>query len=798
MFHLDLIVLLLTSFSPGTLSGNVKGVSKIAADRAGNSLPLITRVLGTAETHSDIDCDAIDCPEPVDTFLECPSDSILLQNSTERYNEWTLAEKCCPFSPRCVCKAEDTCPVPQCATGEKFILTKRGDWKPGSCCDVHACVPYPGLAMDRHNGGRRDDELTTCVYNGSKYHDGSVWSDAGNCTHCHCKNGVSECKEANCPRLHCDHPRVKVGECCPVCEGCEDDSGVVRSDMERWQLSDCVHCVCEKEQIRCNVEECQINCMNPVSVAGQCCPQCADDPGSLILQPAHCAETFLNGCNRLCRHGYIRGSDDCFRCECQIENCSLNCEMGYDKDLVTGEDICQCLGTSLQTVNISASTTPLLQCRNSTRCQAGCTLKIDQRGCAVCSCQEPCPEFRLEDCPAECPRGYQHDNRSCLTCQCLHGGGHQATTGATSEHHELPTTSPRPTQSLSSNGSPLDCFSRRDLDLVPWMEGCHECACLKGDKYCSLRPRLASGEGAKEEKVCRGARTMKFGFCDASRGTYVLSTKWSNLSSCTECICSSGTVYCKSAQCPSLKCAGELVQYEEACCPSCQVLAINSPRIDTSLTKDYLVANRKKVSCQIHDVIQPSGSSWWETPCKACECFDGATRCKEVKCPRLQCVDSLQVWQQGRCCPFCVYNSSAPAEATSNTSKCQSNGQVYFNDERWNPQACTTCVCEEGRSVCEPDPACGGLRENTTVSGHPDETTSSDKTVFIVILLVAVLAAMVLGGVLILTRYRRRQRKGYRSPITSYPDHSASGSLDGSSSTPLKKLPRSLFKFGLP
>lgn len=106
-----------------------------------------------------------------------------------------------------------------------------------------------------------------------------------------------------------------------------------------------------------------------------------------------------------------------------VENCSLNCEMGYDKDLVTGEDICQCLGNSLQTVNISASTTPLPECRNSTRCQAGCTLEIDQRGCAVCSCQEPCPEFRLEDCPAECPRGYQHDNRSCLTCQCLHGGG---------------------------------------------------------------------------------------------------------------------------------------------------------------------------------------------------------------------------------------------------------------------------------------------------------------------------------------------------------------------------------------
>lgn len=51
---------------------------------------------------SDIDCDAIDCPEPVDTFLECPSDSILLQNSTERYDEWTLAEKCCPSSLRYV------------------------------------------------------------------------------------------------------------------------------------------------------------------------------------------------------------------------------------------------------------------------------------------------------------------------------------------------------------------------------------------------------------------------------------------------------------------------------------------------------------------------------------------------------------------------------------------------------------------------------------------------------------------------------------------------------------------------
>ena len=322
------------------------------------------------------------------------------------------------------------------------------------------------------------------------------------------------------------------------------------------------------------------------------------------------------------------------------ENCSLNCELGFTKDLITGEDICQCLENSLETVHVSTSATPPL-CHNFTGCLNGCTLEIDEGGCSSCTCQELCPEFRLEDCPVECPRGYRYDSNSCLTCQCLHDNENEAA-------NEVSSTSSRPTEARGIYGLPLECSKQTDQDLVSWMDACHECICLKGERYCSLKTCSAV------EDNCCGTQDLKLGLCDQSKGPYVQSTKWSNSSSCMECMCSAGTMFCKEQPCSTIKCRGSLMQQDEMCCPSCEMTTADSHRIDTSLTTDYLVTNRKKVSCQIHDVIQPSGSSWWETPCRACECFEGATRCKDVKCPQLDCHGGLHVWQQGRCCPLCV------------------------------------------------------------------------------------------------------------------------------------------------
>lgn len=55
-----------------------------------------------------------------------------------------------------------------------------------------------------------------CYYNRQTYGDG-VQFDLDPCTRCVCRHGDVECSKTACPSVNCPNPITRPGECCPTC-----------------------------------------------------------------------------------------------------------------------------------------------------------------------------------------------------------------------------------------------------------------------------------------------------------------------------------------------------------------------------------------------------------------------------------------------------------------------------------------------------------------------------------------------------------------------------------------------------
>ncbi|OQV11904.1 Cysteine-rich motor neuron 1 protein [Hypsibius exemplaris] len=747
---------------------------------------------------SDSDCVTTVCPQGEEPG-QCPADSILRPLPDSSSPTQQQLQKCCGpgVTAQCICKSEGFCPEPSCIAGQKANVTKRGNNTPGNCCDSYTCL------VDRHNPTRRNvssEERSTCSYDGSLHQDGATWSD-GNCTECQCRSGLAFCKHTLCARLTCDFPVIKKGECCAVCEGCLAADGISRADSEEWRQDDCVQCRCQNGQIHCRVEECQTSCPGSVKVPGQCCPACNDSAlDSIVLQPAHCVH--LGKCKKLCKHGYTKHiADGCFRCECQLENCSLTCEFGYETDPITGEGHCECLQNNLEATQqnsnassstITAAATSESECQNVTSCNmtatdnsssSSCHLtRRPHDGCPVCECRprNSCPEFRIDECPQECPFGYQYDASHCLTCECIRP---PSTTTTLPDDSTSTAVLPRPT----FRSPPPSCHSSREKNLVPWREGCHECVCFAGRRMCDVILATPHSETKCRPQDAEGQiQVVLPGFC----GTVAADAERRQLDPCTECVCTSGVMYCAELSCPILQCDGRLVQKPDQCCPSCEFRKPPTTEIlTTSLAP--LTVDRKRVRCQVHEEIYESGAAWWDGPCRACRCTDGAVRCNEVQCPVLDC--PVVTLQKGRCCPRC-FNSTS----TEETSKqCRMDDQLYSEGQIWRQSDCLQCTCADGSVICRLRENCDDL-DKTPPDSEPTNRPAG-KTVIIILAVTTSVGLSVLAGVFLIRRWRQHHlhasdviRGHHFSPIATSEEPSESHHQD--SRSPLaKSRPKSCF-----
>ena len=78
-------------------------------------------------------------------------------------------------------------------------------------------------------------------------------------TECRCgAKGERVCDQVDCPRLDCDNPVSVRGQCCPVC-GCKSDDGVIEP-FGKWILfffvnDDCEEAFCERCESRSDCTE---------------------------------------------------------------------------------------------------------------------------------------------------------------------------------------------------------------------------------------------------------------------------------------------------------------------------------------------------------------------------------------------------------------------------------------------------------------------------------------------------------------------------------------------------------------
>lgn len=82
---------------------------------------------------SEISSDCVDawaCDSIVTN--RCPSDSVLVYNSTQEENA------CCKTTYECRCDMS-ICKVPRCAAGHTPHILRHSNKRPGSCCDLYHC-----------------------------------------------------------------------------------------------------------------------------------------------------------------------------------------------------------------------------------------------------------------------------------------------------------------------------------------------------------------------------------------------------------------------------------------------------------------------------------------------------------------------------------------------------------------------------------------------------------------------------------------------------------------------------------
>ena len=95
--------------------------------------------------------------------------------------------------------------------------------------------------------------------------------------------------------------------------------GEARKLGERWQQSDCVHCVCQENRVvSCQAPMCK-SCDNAIPPhPGECCPHCPPLTNKTHHESELSCPNSLEGCELVCQRGYATDENNCPVCECDV------------------------------------------------------------------------------------------------------------------------------------------------------------------------------------------------------------------------------------------------------------------------------------------------------------------------------------------------------------------------------------------------------------------------------------------------------------------------------------------------
>uniref|UniRef100_A0A8D8VYB3 Cysteine-rich motor neuron 1 protein n=1 Tax=Cacopsylla melanoneura TaxID=428564 RepID=A0A8D8VYB3_9HEMI len=603
-------------------------------------------------TKPDVNCSTVQCPQQPD---QCPGDSYQLPTS------WHVGD-CCGKALGCQCLP--SCAPPSCGPDEEIRVVRVGTGTPGSCCPIYECIAK-GLTE-------------SCV-------NGTTWS--ADCEDCQCERGIKFCKPVQCPGL--PDPCIKAhrppGQCCPVCLGeikeestspqppsdlplggeeyasCLLENGTLLHVGDTYFKDPCTNCTCLPGGLeQCTASMCEVPCLNPVQVQGECCPLC-DGSVPLLVDQTHCP--LLSNCRLKCKRGFVKTEHGCITCQCQDEECLLDCEHGYRKD-TNGNDLCECAPPPTFT---PTTCPPLEECDK--KCPHGLKRK---NGCEICRCAN-CPS--MNQCEKQCAHGYARDDTGCHMCKC------------------------KPSDSTSNSACYTEDGSWRD-DSEIWRDGCRECHCIDGREMCTLIscPVLTCDHPvrANATQCCAYCPDTPFSsshpaapaVCMDFHGELKREGQHWTLNPCTDCTCREGKVLCYSQQCPPAACSNPLPPEPGSCCPRCN-------DSDSGDIPELIISKENGVT-DCGD--RKTGSSWRESACVSCRCELGHKICYQQECPASETTCVRAVQPKHACCPTCL--DSLLPKVAEKSSGCRVGNVTYQELQEWRIDSCTSCVCRDGAHQC--------------------------------------------------------------------------------------------------
>ncbi|XP_023238974.1 uncharacterized protein LOC111637659 [Centruroides sculpturatus] len=580
---------------------------------------------------------------------------------------------CCPTCDHCefgrrlyrndqeFIHADDICQKCKCQNGSVTCHSIK--------CDPLTCeipVSYPDKCCPIC------PSVSECYLGEKTYKFHETFLDPRNaCQECICmEDGEVICYHIPCPAINCPNPILEL--CCESCNGCSFANNSFPNQKSFVDpLDDCRNCFCNNGHVTCHHRQCEpVNCKN--TVIQECCPICS---GCVFLgKEYNHGETFINPENTCEECLCIENDVMCQKKVC-TQNCthplSFECCPKCDKCLFDGDvlsngehfqpnvcDDCICTDGNVHCVTEEC---PALNCLLTTKLLDQC--------CEVC---RGCIYEGKEYADGE---NWVSMNNPCLLCQCQGG-----TVTCSELHCLLPCNNPKPVENECCPVCP-ECelngrFYQNGDVFTPNGDPCDTCTCEDGQLRCITRQCPVLVDCPKEAIVdpspgnccptCAGLST------NCTREYFGTIIHPSN-DPCFICECSEDFNWiCIKETCPKLNCPEEyIIHKDEECCPHCEVCL-------------------SETDGQLH----LSGEIWVPVlePCLQCKCENGEEKCRKINCPVVFCnQDEVLQRLSGQCCEVCL-----PAKSLS----CNYGNSVFLNEEKWQPDVCTTCECKMGKVTC--------------------------------------------------------------------------------------------------
>ncbi|KAK3563107.1 hypothetical protein QTP86_016344 [Hemibagrus guttatus] len=440
---------------------------------------------------------------------------------------------------------------------------------------------------------------------------------------------------------------------------------------EVYRLDSCWLCQCRGGISFCSKTECaELECDNFYIPEGECCPVCT----GVELLSADSTKAICWQNHKLRQHEEQWKEDDCTFCQCvdgETHCTAMVCKQSCHNPVkIPGECCPFCEEPSYETVS-PLLCPPLENCSLSGHeCPFG--FEQDHNGCLLCQCltNNSCPKLSSY-CNEQCPMGYKKDDYGCELCEC----------------------------STPSECRPLTCRKTCPYGYVRNKHGCEMCRCIKCppftcDKQCS--------DGYKQNRkgcnVClckeseRGVSTTASppvsSHCLTANGQqFEEGESWHD--GCRDCYCHAGHEMCVLISCPAPSCTNPVLRSHQ-CCPSCEE-ELGSGRPE----------GMDMVVCQAPgDELYVEGDTWNLDECTRCTCRQGRVLCDTEVCPPALCQTPTRT--KGTCCLSCHEENPnfLPVNNSQREYCTSSDGDILLAGDSWKPNACTSCICNNGTIQC--------------------------------------------------------------------------------------------------